>query len=223
MDGRAMLPDRPILVVAGDPSQRFSLLRSLARYRVQSVATAAEALDRLLGTEPITAVVIDAGLPEMSGLELLERVRPARASLPVVLLADQLERERVNRATRLGAWHLCKPVTPVELEEVIGRALCFEAPAPRLDVTALITKHGLSRRESEVLALALEGLRRDVIRSRLGIRETTVKKTVARLLRKCGAASLREIESNLRHWPGAAADHAAANDTALPRDEAMSA
>jgi DNA-binding NarL/FixJ family response regulator len=87
----------------------------------------------------------------------------------------------------------------------------------------MITKHGLSRRESEVLALALEGLRRDVIRTRLGIRETTVKKTVARLLRKCGAASLREIETNLRHWPVAAADHEAANDTALTHDAALSA
>ena len=39
MDGRALLPDKPILVVTGDDSQRFSLLRSLARYRAQSVAT----------------------------------------------------------------------------------------------------------------------------------------------------------------------------------------
>ena len=84
-----------------------------------------------------------------------------------------------------------------------------ESNPPRIDVSALIAKHGLSRRESEVLTLALEGLRRDVIRSRLGIRETTVKKTVARLLRKCGATSLREIETNLHHWQAPANDHAA--------------
>jgi two-component system response regulator DesR len=223
MDGRALLPDKPILVVTGDAAQRFSLLRSLGRYRAQSVATAGEALDRLLGSDPITAAVVDVNLPDMSGLELLERVRPARANLPVVLLTEQLDRERVNRATRLGAWHLCKPVTAVELEEVIGQALRFEAHTPRMDVSALIAKHGLSRRESEVLALALEGLRRDVIRSRLGIRETTVKKTVARLLRKCGAASLREIESNLRHWSVSAVDDDGADDAALTRDTAMSA
>jgi DNA-binding NarL/FixJ family response regulator len=151
----------------------------------------------------------------MSGLELLERVRPGRTNLPVVLLADELDRERVNRATRLGAWLLCKPVAPVELEEVVGQALRYETPSPRLDVSALIVKHGLSRRESEVLSLALEGLRRDVIRSRLGIRETTVKKTVARLLRKCGAASLREIESNLRHWGRPGEQHDVAHDTAM--------
>jgi DNA-binding NarL/FixJ family response regulator len=215
MDGRALLPDRPLLVVASDEAQRFTLMRALARYRVQSAATAADALARLLAGEPITAAVIDSGLSDMSGLELLERVRPGRTNLPVILLADQLDRERVNRATRLGAWLLCKPVAPVELEEVVGQALRYETPTPRLDVSALIVKHGLSRRESEVLSLALEGLRRDVIRTRLGIRETTVKKTVARLLRKCGAASLREIESNLRHWGRPAEQRDVSHDTAM--------
>ena len=215
MDGRALLPDRPIFVVASDEAQRFTLMRALARYRVQSAATAADALARMLAGEPITAAVIDAGLSDMSGLELLEKVRPGRANLPVILLADQLDRERVNRATRLGAWLLCKPVAPVELEEVVGQALRYETPSPRLDVSALIVKHGLSRRESEVLSLALEGLRRDVIRTRLGIRETTVKKTVARLLRKCGAASLREIESNLRDWGRPGEQREVSHDTAM--------
>jgi DNA-binding NarL/FixJ family response regulator len=208
MDGRALLPDKPILVVAGDSALRFAFARSLARYHMHSVATAGEALDRLTAGEPIAAAVIDIG-PDLSGLDLLERIRPVRANLPAVVLVDQLDRERINRAARLGAWCLCKPVSAVELEEVVGQALRFEPHTPRIDVTALIAKHGLSRRESEVLTLALEGLRRDVIRTRLGIRETTVKKTVARLLRKCGAASLREIETNLQHWRAPANDHAA--------------
>lgn len=207
MDGRALLPDRPILVVAGDPALRFAFSRSLGRYHTQRLATAGEALDRLLGNDPIAAAVIDVGLPDMNGLELLERIRPGRANLPVVLLAEHPERECVNRAARLGAWHLCKPVTAVELEEVVIHALRYEVHTPRIDLSAMIAKHGLSRRESEVLALSLEGLRRDVIRSRLGIRETTVKKTVARLLRKCGAASLREIETNLNQWRMLPGDH----------------
>ena len=197
MDGRDVILDKPLLIVEDDAAQRRAFARFLARHNVQCMASAEEALELLRGTEPIAAAVIDVGLPGMSGFELLERIRPARANLPVVLLTGHLDRECVNRASRLGAWYLCKPVTGNELEEVVGRARRFEVQAPRIDLSALIVKHGLSRRESEVLALAVEGLRRDVIRTRLGIRETTVKKTVARLLRKCGAASLREIESNL--------------------------
>ncbi len=197
MDGRTLSLDKPILVVEDDPAQRRAFARFLARHHVQSVATAEEALDRLLGTEPFAAAVIDVGLPGMSGLELLERIRPGRTTLPVVLVTGTVDRECVNRASRLGAWYLCKPISAKELDEVVGQVRRFEVQAPRSDLAALIAKHGLSRRESEVLGLALEGLRRDVIRSRLGIRETTVKKTVSRLLRKCGATSLREIESSL--------------------------
>lgn len=197
MDGRAVIAEKPILIVEDDPVQRRGFIRCLAGYHAHGVATAEEALERLLGDEPLAAAVIDVGLPGMSGLELLERVRPVRPRLPVVMLTGHLDRDLINRACRLGAWYLCKPVAASELAQVVGQVQSIELHAPRADLSELIVKHGLSRRESQVLALALEGLRRDVIRTRLGIRETTVKKTVARLLRKCGAASLREIESNL--------------------------
>lgn len=196
-DGHALMPDKSIVIVEDDSVQRRAFMRSLAGYQVHAVATAEEALERLLGDEPLAAAVLDVGLPGMNGLDLLERIRPSRPALPVVLLTGRLDRESINRACRLGAWYLCKPVTANELAQVISQVHRFEVHPPRAELSALIVKHGLSRRESQVLELALEGLRRDVIRSRLGIRETTVKKTVARLLRKCGASSLREIESNL--------------------------
>jgi DNA-binding NarL/FixJ family response regulator len=197
MDGYVSIPDKPVLIVEDDPAQRRGFIRSLAGYNAQGVGTAEEAMERLLGDESIAVAVIDVGLPGMSGLELLEQLRPIRPALPVVLLSGLLDRECINRACRLGAWYLCKPVTASELAHVVGQVHHFEVHPPRAELTALIVKHGLSRRESQVLSLAIEGLRRDVIRSRLGIRETTVKKTVARLLRKCGASSLREIELNL--------------------------
>jgi DNA-binding NarL/FixJ family response regulator len=197
MDGNLVISEKQVVLVEDDPSQRRAFVRSLAGYQVYAVATAEEALERLRTSEPVAAAVIDLGLPGMSGLELLEQIRPARPTLPVVLLTGLLDRECINRACRLGAWYLCKPVTGSELAQVVSQIHRFEVHPPRAELSALIVKHGLSRRESQVLALALEGLRRDVIRTRLGIRETTVKKTVARLLRKCGASSLREIESNL--------------------------
>jgi DNA-binding NarL/FixJ family response regulator len=197
MDEHALVPERAILIVEDDSTQRRALMRSLAAYRTHAVASAEEALERLLGDEPLAAAVIDIGLPGMSGLDLLEQIRATRPTLPVVLLTAMVDRESINRACRLGAWYLCKPVTATELAQVVSQVHLFEVHPPLAELSALIVKHGLSRRESQVLSLALEGLRRDVIRSRLGIRETTVKKTVARLLRKCGATSLREIESNL--------------------------
>jgi FixJ family two-component response regulator len=197
MDGQGSTLDKPILIVEDDSAQRRALMRWLAGYNAQAVASAEEALERLLGDEPLAAAVIDVGLPGLSGLDLVEQFRPRRPTLPVILLTGMLDRDCINRACRLGAWYLCKPITANELAQVISQVHRFEMHPPKAELSALIVKHGLSRRESQVLALALEGLRRDVIRTRLGIRETTVKKTVARLLRKCGASSLREIETNL--------------------------
>jgi DNA-binding NarL/FixJ family response regulator len=194
--------DKSILVVEDDPAQRRALARQLVRYRIESAATAEAALDRLLGGEPFAAAVIDIGLPGKTGLELLERIRPSRPNLPVVILTAHLDRDAINRASRLCAWYLCKPVNTVELDELIGRACRFDSRAPAINVPAITARYALSPRESEVLTLALEGLRRDVIRQRLGIRETTVKKTVARILRKCSAASLRDIESNPARYAG---------------------
>jgi len=195
--------DKSILVVEDDPAQLRALTRQLSSYRVSTVASAEAALDVLRGLEPISAAVVDIGLPGMSGLELVEQIRQSRPRLPIVMLTACLDRDSVNRAARLGAWYLCKPVAAAELEEVLARLTRQEAQSKRIDVAPIIAKYALSPREAEVLGLALQGLRRDVIRQRLGIRETTVKKTVARLLRKCGAASLREIELNPERFTGA--------------------
>jgi DNA-binding NarL/FixJ family response regulator len=194
--------DKSILVVEDDPAQLRALTRQLSSYRVSTVASAEAALDVLRGLEPISAAVVDIGLPGMSGLELVEQIRQSRPRLPIVMLTACLDRDSVNRAARLGAWYLCKPVAAAELEEVLARLTRQEAQSKRIDVAPIIAKYALSPREAEVLGLALQGLRRDVIRQRLGIRETTVKKTVARLLRKCGAASLREIELNPERFAG---------------------
>src|SRR5262245_14677524 len=96
----------PVLIVEDDLAQRRALTRALAGYQVHAVATAEDALARLLGDDPFAAAVIDLGLPGLGGLELLERVRPSRPTLPVVLLTASVDRASINRACRFGAWYL---------------------------------------------------------------------------------------------------------------------
>lgn len=49
--------------------------------------------DQALSTEPYAAVVLDWGLPRLSGLEVLQRLRERRADIPVILLTA---RDTVN-------------------------------------------------------------------------------------------------------------------------------
>jgi DNA-binding response OmpR family regulator len=87
-----------ILVVEDDADLADALVRDLraAGYAVDSVGTAREAHDQV-SVEPVDAVILDLGLPDGSGLVLLQRWREAGNGLPVlVLTARDAWHERVD-------------------------------------------------------------------------------------------------------------------------------
>ncbi|WP_372909520.1 response regulator [Salinigranum sp.] len=63
----------------------LSLERRCERFRVVSVGSAREALDRLDEEPAVDCVLSDYDMPEMDGLALLERVRETHPRLPFVL------------------------------------------------------------------------------------------------------------------------------------------
>ena len=94
------------------------LSRSLrgAGYAVDHVASGSEA-DTALTNHEYDLLILDLGLPKMSGLEVLKRLRNRNASLPVLILtaADSIE-QRV-RGLDLGADDfMAKPFDLSELE-----------------------------------------------------------------------------------------------------------
>ena len=91
MDRAKSLAERPVkrlLVVEDDETQRGLVEELVGGADVKTVhaATGAEALEAL-GAGPFDCVVVDLGLPDMSGLDLLERVRGGLGleSLPIVV------------------------------------------------------------------------------------------------------------------------------------------
>ena len=96
-------PRRGLLVVEDDPTQLNSLVELLAGDDVEVVtaASAETALEALHGRR-FDCVVLDLGLPEMSGADLLDRVRgdTALSNIPVVIYTardlTRSERERLG-------------------------------------------------------------------------------------------------------------------------------
>lgn len=130
-----------ILIVEDDAALARGLTASLklAGYAVDHVASGEEAA-RLERAEPYGLVVLDLGLPDLSGFEVLTRIRRRGSTVPVMILtAREAVADRV-KGLDLGADdYLLKPFDPAEFEARV-RALMRRGqgtPVPELVCGAL--------------------------------------------------------------------------------------
>ena len=121
---------RPILIVEDDIPFAKMLDQGLGRngFKVHLADTAKEALNLIEKVTP-EAVVAEAQLPDMNGLDLLENLKNKFPSVPVILMTGGGKVSDAVEAMRKGAEdYLLKPFAADCLEAVIHRAL-FENPA----------------------------------------------------------------------------------------------
>jgi two-component system KDP operon response regulator KdpE len=118
----------PIVLVVDDEPVLLRLLEinlRAAGLDVRTASNGAEALRRA-STETPDAVVVDLGLPDMDGGEVIARLRDleALAATPVVVLSGLDADELAGRgyAADVHAF-LTKPVEPADLVDVVRRAL----------------------------------------------------------------------------------------------------
>jgi two-component system OmpR family response regulator len=128
-----------ILIAEDDPVLADALTRSLRQsgYAVDCVANGAAA-DAALATAAFDLLILDVGLPKLSGFEVLKRLRGRNATVPVLILTalDGVD-DRV-RGLDLGADdYLAKPFALQELEARV-RALTRRAQAGG----STVLKHG---------------------------------------------------------------------------------
>jgi two-component system, chemotaxis family, chemotaxis protein CheY len=87
----------------------------------------------LLAAHPeLTLVLLDLNMPEMNGLEVLERRRAERLHLhiPIVLVTTEGTVEDEARGRSAGAWdYLRKPFQPADIERLVQRAQGEKAAA----------------------------------------------------------------------------------------------
>jgi CheY-like chemotaxis protein len=129
----AALPRRPenhqptVLLVEDDENIRFALTRVLVweGYMVLTAATGHDAVGMLRDvSEPIDVVLLDVGLPDVSGVDLCSRLRQLRPELPVVVCSGEADPQEVARLLELGVRrYFQKPVEPDELLATVEAAL----------------------------------------------------------------------------------------------------
>jgi len=159
-----------ILLAEDDPIIADGLGRALrkAGYAIDHVANGADA-DTALLAQHFDLVILDLGLPKLSGLDVLRRLRGRKNTTPVLILTAQDGVEERVRGLDAGADdYLTKPFALPELEARVraltrrgtGQATLIEMGPLTYDQTERVVKeHGqlvdLSAREMAVLEVLL--------------------------------------------------------------------
>jgi two-component system OmpR family response regulator len=168
-----------ILLVEDDPIMAMSLMHTLQVHHDVTHENNGKRADHLLTVQNYELVILDMGLPDMDGSEVLRRLRQRGSTTPVMILTarGKLE-ERVQGLDSGADYYLAKPVDLPELEARIralirrGQTL-ISTPITLGDLNyykagqcATVLEHtlDLSARELQVLEILI--LRADCLVSR---------------------------------------------------------
>ncbi len=200
-----MLADEvPLRVMVVDD---HALVRAAIRQAISSpgievvaeAATGAAALETAAELRP-DVLLLDLGLPDRSGLQVLRELRERLPCTQVVVLTISGSPRDIDEAVRSGAaGYLTKDLDPRALFRAIdgirhgqlamSRAIAAEALRELRDDWARAS-HGcddrLTFREQEVLQLVADGMTDREIASRLGVSKRTAEAHVGHILRKLG-------------------------------------
>jgi two-component system CheB/CheR fusion protein len=139
-------------------------------------------------------VLIDAYLPGMSGLELLQRLRAADDRLPAIMITGSSDVPMAVQAMKEGASDFIeKPVGRTELLAGVSRALEQSRDVGKLMAwreTAANHVADLTPRQRQVMDLVLAGMPSKNIAADLGISQRTVENHRASIMKKTGSKSL---------------------------------
>jgi len=120
----ATLSDQTILIVEDQEGPRRALMMILSSfYRIHTAETASAAL-KIIVDSPIDLILMDVGLPDYSGIELLRRVRATGRDVKVIVMTGGASIEAAEEVLRLGAVaYLLKPFNFQEVLILVENAL----------------------------------------------------------------------------------------------------
>lgn len=100
-----------VLLVEDDAGVIRAVTRAVRDFcEVDTASTVAEGLAALIVDRRWDAIVADIGLPDGTGLDVINSARTLRPGVPLLAMTGDITNWRVNEAFRLGARVIAKPV-----------------------------------------------------------------------------------------------------------------
>lgn len=187
-----------VFIVDDDASVRRSLERLIQSVGLtaKSFASAALFLQSVQGDET-GCLVLDLRMPEISGLELQDRMTKAGIILPIIFISGHGTVPMSVRAMKAGALDfLQKPFDEQDLLDAVYRAIdrCRQGRTQRDELKNIEARlRSLTPKEHEVLACVITGMLNKNIADRLATAEKTVKVHRAAIMKKMGARSVADL------------------------------
>jgi len=189
---------RVIHVIDDDEALRESLafLLRAAQLEVKSYPSARAFLDSL-PDQSLSCVITDVRMPEISGIDLLRRLKELKIGVPVIVITGHGDVALAVEAMKIGAADFFeKPFDDDLLLASVRSVLRMQEGekkryAERAEIEGRIA--ALSPRERDVLAGLVEGRANKQIAFDLGISPRTVEIYRANLMNKMQADSLSDL------------------------------
>lgn len=187
-----------VFIVDDDVDMRDSLAYLLRSVGIANagVGSAADFLSRFRPETP-GCLVCDIRMPDMSGLELYERVVEQGGILPVIFMRAYADVPMAVRALKSGAAEFVeKPFHAQTMLERIQAALVADQHrrAEWSERRLLLDRfNSLTAKERETLSLVLAGDPNKAIAAKLGVSERAIEMRRASLMKKLHAHSLAEL------------------------------
>ena len=184
-----------VFIVNNDISVRetLRLLIQASGWRAETFASARAFLARPRPTVP-SCLVLDVALPDLSGLDLQQRVAADRSDMPVIFITEFGDVSQSVRAMKAGALEfLTRPFREDVLVGAIRQALERSRRTLEHDAKTKALRESyrlLTPREREVMVLVVSGFLNKQVGGELGISEITVKAHRGQVMRKMKADSL---------------------------------
>jgi DNA-binding NarL/FixJ family response regulator len=215
-----MAEKKTILIVDDHPFFREGVKSLLAKQSTYEIAAEAgsgeEGLRKAKEVKP-DLVIMDIGLPDVSGIEITRNIRESLADTRVVILSMHLKIEYITKAFRAGATgYITKESATERLLEcldTVSRGEYFMDPSLAQEVVKGLMESeeeevkaadagyaSLTRREKEIMCLLAEGLSTTEIAEKLFISRKTVENHRSNILSKLDLHSTVELVRYAAHY-----------------------
>jgi len=194
-----MPPTKPTVVVVDDDisvRESLELLIENEGWHPALFESAQEFLAHLPTMVP-SCLILDVNLPDLSGLDIQQRISNEKSSTPIIFITGYGDIPTSVRAMKAGAAEfLTKPLDDeIVIQAIRDAVLRSQANLKQEGIQRQLEERlaSLTKREREVMNLVVKGLMNKQVGFELDISEITVKAHRGRVMEKMHAATFVDL------------------------------